>query len=454
MACDRLGSSVSSPPVSPTGRKVPRQPPVYSTGLPWLGPMRAFFGDPLRFHVEAYRQCGPVYRINLLGRATIVLAGLEANRFVWEDDSLWDFGATGAIFRENFGSTYLTQLDGEAHAKKRRRMQSGFKPQALLALAPAMTETMLAELAAVSGQMVDLRLLCSRLIVCLSSRALLQVSLPAGLDRRIAAFEHDLLFGGRLPAWIRRWWYGRKGYLQLKAELVGYIEQMLEEKRAHPPAVEDLISIMVRHHPADEPPLTHEEIVTDAALLFLAGSNTTSSVVLWSLLFTYSRPDWLAQLREELAGWDPARFTGMAAFPKLRATVLEAERLRPALPFAGRRARRDFAFGDFSFPAGTFVLHASTVTHFLDDYYERPFDFLPERFLPDRSPPPKVHGTFGGGSHVCLGQPLARVQEPLMLANFVRNFDLEFAHPPSLQPRLGAVVTPAATALPVRIVPR
>jgi len=381
-----------------------------------------------------------------------VLAGIEANRFVWENDSLWDFGASGAIFRENFGPTYLTQLDGEAHAKKRRRMQSGFRPQALLALAPAMSATMVEELAAVSGQSVDLRLLCSRLVVCLSSRALLQVRLPEGMDRRIAAFEHDLLFSGRLPAWLRPWWYGRKGYRRLKSELIAYIEAMLAEKRLQPPAVEDLISIMVRHHPPDEPPLTHDEIVTDTALLFLAGSNTTSSVVLWSLLFTYSRPDWLAQLREELSGWDPDNFTGMTAFPKLRATVLEAERLRPALPFAGRLARRDFAFGDFEFPAGSFFLHATAVPHFLDENYERPLEFLPERFLPDRNPPPKVHGTFGGGTHVCLGQPLARVQEPLMLANFLRHFDLEFAAPPSLQPRLGAVVTPALAAIPVRLV--
>jgi cytochrome P450 len=441
-------------PILPAPLAHPHRAPIYAPGLRWLGPARAFFRDPLNFHVEAYRQCGPVYRITLLGRTTTVLAGLEANRFVWENDALWDFGVTGAIFRENFGNTYLTQLDGEAHAKKRRRMQAGFKPQALLALAPAMSETMMAELKDVSGRVVDLRLLCSRLIVCLSSRALLQVRLPEGLDARIAAFEHDLLFGGRLPSWLRHWWYRRKKYLRLKAELVGYIEHMLEAKRLNPPAVEDLISIMVRHHPAEEPPLTHDEIVTDAALLFLAGSNTTSSVVLWSLLFVYTRPDWLARLREELADWDPAHFTGMAAYPRLRATVLEAERLRPALPFAIRCSRREFAFQGYAFPAGSRILHATAVTHFLAEHYERPLEFLPERFLPDRSPPPKVHGTFGGGTHVCLGQPLARVQEPLMLANFVRHYDLEFARPPSLQPRLGAVVTPADAALPVRIVPR
>ena len=119
-----------------------RRPPLYAPGLPGLGPARAFFRDPLGFHVDAYRRCGAIYRIRLFGRTTLVLAGIEANRFVWENDSLWDFGASGAIFRENFGPTYLTQLDGEAHAKKRRRMQSGFRPQALLALAPAMSATM------------------------------------------------------------------------------------------------------------------------------------------------------------------------------------------------------------------------------------------------------------------------------------------------------------------------
>jgi cytochrome P450 len=438
---------------APAGQAIPAVP-AFSPGLPWLGPMLAYVRDPLGFSVAGYRACGPVFRTRLFGRRVLVLAGIEANRLVWEQDQLWDFAVTGAIFRENFDATYLTQLDGPAHTRKRRRLQAGFKPQALLGLSPLMSAALVEELGAAENTIVDLRLFCSRLVVCMSSRALMHVRLPEGLDQRIAAFEHDLLFGGRLPPWLRKWWYGRRSYRRLKRELLAYIEQMLAEKKANPSPAEDIISIIAKSPAEGEPPPGRDEMVTDIALLLLAGSNTTSSVILWSLLFVFSRPDWLASLREELKDWDPAHFTGMADLPRLKATVLETERLRPALPFAVRSAREAFLFHGHAFPAGTFFLHAATTTHFLEEIYEKPLEFYPERFLPQGNPPAKAHATFGGGSHVCLGQPLARIQEPLMLATLIQSYDLVCPKPPSLRPRLAAVLTPADKAIPARLVRR
>jgi cytochrome P450 len=427
---------------------------MHSPGLPWLGSTRAFYFDPLGVHLEAHRRHGPVYRMRVLGRSVTFLTGVEANRFIWENDGLWDYGTASALFRDNFDETYLTQLDGEKHAKKRRRMQAGFKPQALVALTPRMSEAQLEALARIEGQTVDLRKLCNRLIAGMSSRALLQVRLPEGFENLIAAVEHHLLFGGRLPRWMHAWWYGRGSYRKNRASLLEYIGRVVDERTENPGTGDDVLSIAIRNHPADEPPLTRQEIVFDAALLFLAGTNSTSSVIIWALLLVHSRPEWLAELREELRAWDPARFRGMVEYPKLKATILEAERLRPSIPFARRASRSEFSFKGHDFPAGTSFLHATFVPHFLEEYYDRPHDFRPERFLPDRNPPPKVHGLFGGGSHVCLGQPLARVQEPLMLANFIRYYDLEFQEPLPLTPRLSSVLTPAVKRIPVRIVRR
>jgi cytochrome P450 len=442
--------TASAPPTG--GRRAP--PPMHSPGMPVLGSTLAFFRNPLGVHLEAFRRHGPAYRIRVLGRTVTVLAGVEANRFIWENDALWDYGTASAIFRDNFDDTYLTQLDGERHAKKRRRMQAGFRPQALAALTPIMSEAQLNELKSVEGQTVDLRELCSRIIVCMSSRALLQVRLPEGLDRVIAVVEHNLLFGARLPRWMHAWWYGRRSYQEKRRELLGYIERMIDERAGRPGDGDDVLAITIRNHPSTEPPLTRQEIVFDAALLFLAGTNSTSSVIIWAILLVHSRPDWLAQLRTELRNWDPAAFRGMADYPLLKATILETERLRPSIPFARRASKSEFSFGGYDFAPGTTFLHATFVPHFQEQHYDKPLEFLPERFLENRNPQPRVHGLFGGGSHVCLGQPLARVQEPLVLANFIRYYDLVFPGPLPLAPRLSSVLTPAVDRLPVRIVRR
>ncbi len=77
--------------------------------------------------------------------------------------------------------------------------------------------------------------------------------------------------------------------------------------------------------------------------------------------------------------------------------------------------------------------------------------FTPERSVTNAECPRAAQATFGGGSHICLGQPLARNEEPLALAIVTAQFTLELQQPVSLDARLAGVVSPVARAIPVRI---
>jgi cytochrome P450 len=77
--------------------------------------------------------------------------------------------------------------------------------------------------------------------------------------------------------------------------------------------------------------------------------------------------------------------------------------------------------------------------------------FDPKRFLGADECPRAAHATFGGGSHICLGQPLARVEEPLALAIATSGFVLELQKPVSLDARLTGVVSPVEREIPVRV---
>jgi cytochrome P450 len=235
-------------------------------------------------------------------------------------------------------------------------------------------------------------------------------------------------------------------------KIFGYLRRILTERRHSFLERDDVLSLILKSHPAEAEPLTETELVYDLTQLFMAGSSTTSTLVLWTLVFLAHNPEWRSELEAELAAWDPAAFTTMKPWPKLRATLLEAERLAPPGPFIPRIAKSDFAFGGYEIKQGSRLLHLQTLPHFLPEVYENPLDFRPSRFMGEAASPVKAaHGTFGGGTHSCLGMPLARVQSPLMVANFMTQYRLEFSGMPALSSMLDIVAVPVPGKIPVAI---
>ncbi len=409
--------------------------------------------EPLACHIGAHRAYGPIYRLVYNNRDAVALAGLQANEFVWAHSELWDYAAGGVAFREQFGPRYLTQMDGEPHRRKRRRMMAGFRPRVMAELAAPMHAILGSELDALADEQIDLRALCKRLVVCMASRSLVQVDLPRGFEDTIAAYEHILLAGRRMEDADRHAWYGRPEHIAQRARVLDTLDGALAQRAACPHAADALTRMEERRDPA-EPPPDHAEQLHDLAMLLLAGSESTAHAILWSLLYVYQHPEWLERLRAELATFDPARADDARAYPVLQAVVREVERLRPPFPAAVHIAKRDFSYAGVHIPAGTAVLHASTLCHFLDEIFDDPWSFRPERFLRGSSYPAKAIGLFGGGEHLCLGMPLARMQMPLALATFVRGWDLRFVEPPSFAYLQSGAVTPIESRLTVTLTPR
>jgi cytochrome P450 len=410
-----------------------------------------YFADPPLAFLDAYRQLGPIFRCRFIGREVVVMGGLKANEFIWGRNELWDYHKGNAHFREQFDASYLNQLEGSAFVKKRRRTVQGFKPSVLLEHTAAMSRVLFQEVDALAGREVEMRLLCMRLIICMTGRVLMQTELPPGLDRTMAISNRDMLRAPTLGRW-RHLFYWKPTRLWRRRRIFRFLGRLLDERERNPGAKEDILSLILAAHPADEPPIPRQELIYDLSQLFMAGSTTTSQVILWTLVHLDQDPAWAAELREELRAWDPAHFTGMAAFPKLRATLLEVERLRPPGATTTRIAAQDFVFEGHRVARGTPVVHLQTLCHYLPEFYADPLTFRPQRFLDDPSLPPKhVHGLFSGGNHGCVGQPLVRVLTPLLVANLVSRYDLAFRGPISLKAKLDVVLTPAEKHLWARL---
>jgi cytochrome P450 len=186
----------------------------------------------------------------------------------------------------------------------------------------------------------------------------------------------------------------------------------------------------------------------------LAGTDNTSSLINSALILVAAYPEWLGALREELDLWDGRDIRALAQMPRLKASILETQRIRPGIFALGKNAGEDFEFEGYRVPAGTDVLHVNTLGHFLEEVYEEPFRFKPERFLEQDKFVPKTFGLFGGGPHVCLGRNHSLMQTPIAVAQAIRNYDVMFEEPPEERVKVGYAGSRVHEELWVKLVPR
>jgi cytochrome P450 len=124
--------------------------------------------------------------------------------------------------------------------------------------------------------------------------------------------------------------------------------------------------------------------------------------------------------------------------------VTETLRLHPPVPLGAlRRLRQPLRIAGHDLPPGATVAACALLVHRRSDLYERPDDFVPDRFL-DAKPPPGAWLPFGGGVRRCVGAAFAQFEARLVLEEVVRRFTV--AHPPGRRPigigRRGIVLVP------------
>lgn len=191
-------------------------------------------------------------------------------------------------------------------------------------------------------------------------------------------------------------------------------------------------SPFARDNPADLGP---EELLANVRLLLDAGHETTATNLTWALLLLGQRPAWQARLRDEIAavvGEGPVSADHFERMPQLRATINETLRLYPSAPIILRRNLGPFALtnGD-ALPGDAHLAISLYAMQRRPDYWERPDDFDPERWL-DAAPNPAFI-PFGAGMHKCVGMAMSLMQISAILTEILRTCELqtltEDAHP-------------------------
>ena len=171
---------------------------------------------------------------------------------------------------------------------------------------------------------------------------------------------------------------------------------------------------MLRSRYDDGSPMSRREISDELLTLVAAGHETTASTLAWAFERLRRHPDIVAALAEEADGDDN----------ELRqATILEVQRARTVIDFAGRHvASPMFELGEWRIPQGYSIVVSISQLH--ENSFADPDRFDPYRFVGNR-PPTFAWVPFGGGTRRCIGAAFANTEMDVVLQTVLRQFAID-----------------------------
>ncbi|KAI1409987.1 cytochrome P450 [Hypoxylon sp. FL1857] len=218
--------------------------------------------------------------------------------------------------------------------------------------------------------------------------------------------------------------------MEMRKRISQYAEQSLER---HYKLVEEqgddakptLLSKLYRANENDKDTLPFDELRNDAMSYIVAGSDTTTNTLTYLIWEVCRHPEIKEKLLAELRTV-PANFEDedLKKLPYLDHLIHETLRLHAAVPTGLPREvpPEGVTFGGYFIPGGYTVSAQAYSMHRIPEVYPDPWKFDPSRWEKPTKAMKDSWVPFGGGSRICLGLHLAKMELRLATARFFTRF--------------------------------
>jgi cytochrome P450 len=263
--------------------------------------------------------------------------------------------------------------------------------------------------------------------------------------------KHRFSHVASLPEWVPtpRNLRFRRAFAALERS----VQDILARGTAAGEARGNLVTLLSEARRAEGSDMSDAQVRDELRAFLLAGHETTASALAWTLALLAEHAALVDRLRAEantVLRDQPPDFADAAHLPLISAVIDEAMRLYPPGWAFDRQAVDQDAIAGFRVPAGALVVVSPWVIHRDPRVWDRPEEFDPTRFAPERAAGRLrfAYFPFGGGPRICIGEGLALVEARLIVAMTLRRFRLRpapgwrIAADPSvtLRPRHGVPV--------------
>ncbi len=403
-----------------------------------LGVLPKLAANPPGFFLETLSKRGNLVQINLGPARLLLVHHPDHVRHVMQDNARnYGKGSMWVAIRKMVGNGLLGS-EGSVWLRQRRLMQPAFHRQRLGGLANSMSGT-IAEMLdtwserARQGETVEV----TRAMSDLTMQLIVRTMFGTGLDPQEMREIGDA-FATALKLMNTRMW---TSFLPFKLPLPGdaqfresiekvdrFVYGLITERRQNPTDSNDLLNMLleIRDDETGEG-MTDQQLRDEVFTIFLAGHETTATVLGWVWYVLNQHPEIERKLHAELDRVLAGRLPSMATLPRLTYTKMiieETMRYYPPSWMIPRSVEGDDTIGDLSVKKGTTVLISPYVVHRHPDFWDDPETFDPERFHPDRVVPRQAYIPFGSGPRLCIGNSFAMMEMQLILAMTAQAFRL------------------------------
>ncbi len=443
-----------------------------------------FAAGPYDFLTRCHREYGDYFTLRMIGQPPMVwIADADAVRSIFalprdgfrnaSDDVSLVIGDRSVLF-----------MDGDEHRRERQMLMPAFHGERMRLYGETMRDAARDGLARWTGDApVAIRSELQRVTLRVITRCVFGVADGPGLERLQVLLAEFLesSFAPALnlaslfvkPEQIRRLierrgevdagssWLGRlrsRLPLQAVANHRAEVDRLLFEeiarcRREGTEDRDDILAMIAGARCAEHGrALTDRELRDELLTLLIAGHETTATTAAWAVHHIIRAPGVQQRLVAELEEAFPdglVRPELVGKLEYLKAVVNETLRLSPIAVAVGRKLLRPAKLGRYEFASDTYLLPSVFLSHRSAAHWERPEEFLPERFL-SGDPSPFKFFPFGGGVRRCVGSEFARYQLRIVLAQLFRGATIDPVEGAEPRPCMrGAVV--GLTEAPVRV---
>ncbi|CAF0729825.1 unnamed protein product [Adineta ricciae] len=278
------------------------------------------------------------------------------------------------------------------------------------------------------------------------------------LEYRTFRMINQVEFLAELPFW------GKSTIDQAKRLLHEFVDQAIADRRSGKSSSlcsgRDILDLLLSAVDEQGESFTDQEIKDEALTFVLAGHETTSNLLAWTLYVLMLHNDVLQACHEEVDRVLPdgliPTFEHVGDLQIIEAVLSETLRLYPAAPVFGRECIKEHTISSSNgelqlrIPVGTMIVINTYILHRREEYWSDPLTFDYKRWMrhPTTGLKPKLahpyaYLPFAAGPRNCIGQNFAILEAKVILAMFLQRCTFELTPNQTIVPELkGATMPP------------
>ncbi|GGW59452.1 hypothetical protein DFQ11_1011056 [Winogradskyella epiphytica] len=392
--------------------------------------------NPLPFHHRNFEEQGDVFRLKIGLRNSVVFVrdAAFAEYVLQKNQKNYTKSKIQTVDLVKYIGNGLLTAEGEHWKRQRKLIQPAFHKKQLKTLLDSIKSAICSELKRITTDTeIDIfpilnDLAFQTVVKSLFSSAASQEDINR-LQFITEQAQRMLVKELRQP--YLGWWFSISGeiekHLDLTREAREILKRIVNERRTSGVKEHDLLDMLLDAKYEDGSSMEEEQLIDEILILFTAGHETTSNALTFITQLLAKHPEWQDRIyreRIELLEKSDDLMDLVTKSKYCQQVIEEGMRLYPPVYFIDRVNIEPNSFNGLTFEAGANLLFSIYEIHRHPNLWERPDEFLPERFSEGSRKYSSQYFPFGAGPRKCIGNNFAMFEMIIAISELVSTYKI------------------------------